>query len=486
MKKFFSVAAFLFWALGTAGVAKAQITDSIMPLKDGNFEVWVDYPGDTVTFIVPIPVNDPYSLPEGWHAPMFKIDDTVEYSGMTLPLNVSLPVAKVSRDTLGVPQGQSGLIAESFLLSDVLSPVASLVVGQMLDSALMTEVIPSIVTNAEVDLMKILPLMEQVAEDPSDLSWLLELVDSIDLNELMNGGAPLNGFEPKLLHGMYKYLDGNGSGLVDDNATLVMLGTCYDPVLNKRMLVGAGSKNLFQRVDTVHYDRFDMDYYTLNEYYPEQYAFAKADTVVVIAISSANEKKRARGSKLYLDSLVLRQRDESCGRITDVRLDNSSTVHAVVKWNSTVVPDKWMVEYGEAGFYRGYGMRFTVTDSVATMVNLTPNTTYDFYVRSECGDTSTSTWGYLQFTTDSLTPHSVQEVEAERVKLTPNPARGRCEVDFGGLSVSRVSLYSINGQMLMQRPVMGKDVTLDLPGKGVYVVELLTPQGAVHKRVVND
>ena len=290
MKKFFSVAAFLFWALGTAGVAKAQITDSIMPLKDGNFEVWVDYPGDTVTFIVPIPVNDPYSLPEGWHAPMFRIDDTVEYSGMTLPLNVSLPVAKVSRDTLGVPQGQSGLIAESFLLSDVLSPVASLVVGQMLDSALMTEVIPSIVTNAEVDLMKILPLMEQVAEDPSDLSWLLELVDSIDLNDLMNGGAPLNGFEPKLLHGMYKYLDGNGSGLVDDNATLVMLGTCYDPVLNKRMLVGAGSKNLFQRVDTVHYDRFAMDYYTLNEYYPEQYAFAKADTVVVIAISSANEK----------------------------------------------------------------------------------------------------------------------------------------------------------------------------------------------------
>ena len=147
---------------------------------------------------------------------------------------------------------------------------------------------------------------------------------------------------------------------------------------------------------------------------------------------------------------------------------------------------KWMVEYGEAGFYRGYGMRFTVTDSVATMVNLTPNTTYDFYVRSECGDTSTSTWGYLQFTTDSLTPHSVQEVEAERVKLTPNPARGRCEVDFGGLSVSRVSLYSINGQLLMQRPVMGKGVPLELPGKGVYVVELLTPQGAVHKRVVND
>lgn len=473
-------------AFGTMGVARAQITDSIVPLRDGNFEVWVDYPGDTVTFIVPIPVIDPYSLPEGWYAPMFRIDDTVEYGGMTLPLNVSLPVAKVSRDSLRAPQGQSGLIAESFLLGDVLSPVASLVVGQMLDSSLATEVIPSIVTNAEVDLMKILPLMERVSDDPSDLSWLMDLVDSIDLNELMNGGAPLDGFEPKLLRGMYRYLDGNGSGDVDDNATLVMLGTCYDPVLNKRMLVGAGSKNLFQRVDTVHYDRFNLEYYTLNEYYPEQYAFAKADTVVVIAISSANEKSRARGSKLYLDSLVLQQRDESCGRITDVRLDNSSTIHAVVRWNSTVVPSRWMVEYGEAGFYRGYGFRFTVTDSVATMVNLTPNTTYDFYVRSECGDTSTSTWAYLQFTTDSLTPHSVQEVLAEQVKLTPNPARGRCEVDFGGLSVSRVSLYSITGQLLLQRPVEGGSVTLELPGRGVYVVELLTPQGAVHRRVVND
>ncbi len=485
MKKFVLFTLVTLAAIGMGGRANAQSTDSIIPVQYGNFEEWIDYPGDTVVVMIPIPVNEAYTLPEGWHAPMFVVNDTIDYMGLTLPLNLSLPVAKVSRDSVNAPQGRSGLVAESFLLSDVLTPVANLLVGQILDSSLTTEVIPSIVTNAEVDFMKILPLMERAAEGTTDLSWLLDMADTTDLNELMRGGAPLNGFEFNRLRGMYKYHDGNGAGDIDDNATVVALGTYYDPILQKRMLVGAGSKDLFQLYDTVLYEPFEMEYFTLNEYYPAEYAFVEADTVVVIAISSTNGKHRARGSKLYLDSLTLVQRDGSCGRITDVWLDTRSTVHAVVKWSSTVVPDKWMVEVGEAGFVRGRGTRFTVTDSVATIVELTPNTTYDFYVRSECGDTSTSTWAYLQFTTDSLTPHSINDVLAEAVTLSPNPAQGYCEVDFGGVAVSQVTLYDVTGKVEDTRKVSGNSVKVTLPRPGIYIVALQTPQGIVYKKVVN-
>ena len=118
-------------------------------------------------------------------------------------------------------------------------------------------------------------------------------------------------------------------------------------------------------------------------------------------------------------------------------------------------------------------------------MNLEPNTTYDFYVRSECGDTSTSTWAYLQFTTDSLTHHSINDVLAEAVTLSPNPAQGYCEVDFGGLSVSRVTLYDVTGKVEDTRKVSGNRVKVTLPRSGIYIVALQTPQGIVYKKVVN-
>lgn len=485
MKKNCMVLLCALMTMGLGGRLHAQSTDSIMPIEFGNFENWIEYPSDTVVMVVPIPLYDAYTLPEGWHAPMFVVDDTIAYGTFTLPVHLSLPVCKVSRDTVHAPQGRSALVAESFLLGDVLSEVASTIALNVLDSSLTTEVLPSIVTNAEVDLMKILPLMERAADNQSDLSWLLEMADTMDLNELIKGGAPLNGFEFNKLRGMYKYQDANGDADIDDNATLVALGTYYDRDLGKRMLVGAGSKNLFQMYDTVNYEQFTMDYYTLNEYYPAEYAFVEADSMVVIAISSTNEKNRARGSKLFLDSLTMVQRDGSCGRITNVWLDDWSTVHAVIKWSSNVVPDRWTVTYGPAGFDRGRAPHYTVRDSVTALMNLEPNTTYDFYVRSECGDTSTSTWAYLQFTTDSLTHHSINDVLAEAVTLSPNPAQGYCEVDFGGLSVSRVTLYDVTGKVEDTRKVSGNSVKVTLPRSGIYIVALQTPQGIVYKKVVN-
>lgn len=485
MKKFFALLLTVMVAYGYSNDASAQVTDSIMPVQSGNFEEWVDYPGDTTMIIFPIPLYGAYSLPEGWHVPLFTVNDTVDYSGMTLPLNFSVPLAKISRDTVHAPQGRSALVAETFLLEDVLTPIANALAMQLLDSSLAYEPIPSIVTNTEVDMMKILPLLQDASMNPDDMSWLMDMIDTVDLNEYFRGGSPLNGFEPKMLRGMYKYWDGNGDGDIDDRATLVMLGTYYDSFLGRRMLVGAGSKNLYKLWDTVNYEPFKMDYYTLNEYYPEEYAFVQADTVVIIAISSTSGKSRARGSKLYLDSLEMMQYDGSCGRVYDVNVTGYSTIHAVIEWHNTVVPDRWTIEFGPEGFARSHGARLSVTDSVVTLTGLEPNTTYDFYVRSECGDTANSVWGYVRFTTDSIIPHKIDQIVAERVTLTPNPAHGRCEVDFGGLGVSRMVVYTATGQMVESRSVNGASATVMLPNKGVFVIELQTSEGKVYKRVVN-
>lgn len=489
MKRFLAVAVVAVLACGFPFRVQAQTTDSIVPVPMGNFEQWTDYPGDTTVLMgfLPVPLYGAYTLPDGWHVPTFSVNDTVSYSGFTLPLNFSLPVAKPSRDTVHAPQGHSALVAESFILEDVLSPLAYSLATSFLDSSLVEEVIPSIITNAEVDLMKILPLLERASTDASNMSWLLDLLDTVDLNDYITGGFPLNGFEPKQLRGMYKYQDGNGDGDIDDNATVIAFGTYYNAELNRRMLVGAGSKNLFQLFDTVDYESFEMDYFTLNEYFPAEYAFVMADSMVIIALSSTNGKNRAQGSKLFLDSLTLVQYDGSCGRVYDLEVDHQNQVMAMIKWRNTVVPDRWTIEYGEAGFVRGRGIRAAVMDSVVYLTNLTPGTTYDFYVRSECGDTATSFWGFLQFTTDTVTPHdqSIDEVYARQVKISPNPAKGHCTVEFGGVPVSHLTLYDITGKVEETRTVAGDSVTVALPRTGIYIVALHTPQGVVYKKVVN-
>lgn len=489
MKKFLVAVAVCVLACGQMDRLHAQTTDSIMPVPMGNFEQWNEFMGDTTLLMgfLPVPLYGSYVLPEGWHVPTFSVNDTVTYSGFTLPLNFSLPVAKPGRDTVHAPQGHSALVAESFLLEDVLSPLAYSLAASFIDSSLIREVIPSIIVNAEVDLMKILPLLEQAAADASDFSWLMDIMDTADLNDYISGGFPLNGFEPKQLRGMFKYQDGNGSGFVDDNATVLALGTYYNSELNKRMLVGAGSKNLFQLFDTVNYEPFYMDYYTLNEYFPAEYAFVEADSMVIIALSSTNGKNRARGSKLFLDSLILVQYDGSCGRVYDVEVDHKNQVMAMIKWHSTVVPDRWMIEYGEAGFARGWGIRAAVTDSIVALTGLTPGKTYDFYVRSECGDTANSFWGFVSFTTDTVTTHeqSIDEVNAQLVKVSPNPANGRFCVEFGALPVSRMTIYDATGKIMESRETEGDNVVVALPRPGVYVIALQTPQGIVYKKVVN-
>ena len=59
---------------------------------------------------------------------------------------------------------------------------------------------------------------------------------------------------------------------------------------------------------------------------------------------------------------------------------------------------EYEVEYGITGFSQGDGTLITVYDTATQLTELTPGTTYDVYVRSVCGD-DTSSWSLLRFTT---------------------------------------------------------------------------------------
>ena len=63
---------------------------------------------------------------------------------------------------------------------------------------------------------------------------------------------------------------------------------------------------------------------------------------------------------------------------------------------------------------------------------------------------------------------------------------GRCVVDCGGVEVECLRLYTVDGRLIKEQTVKTDKLELSLPNAGLYIVELQTRQGLVHKRLVNE
>jgi len=473
--------------LGTPS-AKAQVVQDTMDVPFGMFESWDSYPADSLSLMggmVSLPVNYDYQLPTGWGVPVYNFNDTIDYSGLTFPVSVSLPVAVVYPDTMYAPEGNKGLIARTFRFQDVMTPSAYAMASGLLDSTLTSMVLPSVLVTGTINLDSIIPLMDRMIGNSSDMSWLLTLVDSVDLNNYMSGGFPLNGFKPGRMIGKFIYKD-PGVGDDDDCAAVVMIGTRYDTVQHRRMLVGAGVKTLYELYDSVNYEMFELEYTSLSGYYPESYGYYEADSMIVLVVSSASDKGFQYGSRLYLDQLQLIRQPDPCGQVTNLHVEENMPMYLHIAWNNTAAPDEWEVEYGTEGFVRGTGTMVTVTDSNAYFYSLSTNTRYDFFVQGLCGDSAETEWVYLSVLTDSIpTPQGIDKVNGDKVKVYPNPAYGRCVVDLGGLKASMVRLYSIEGRIVKEMAIKNEEqVELMLPGDGIFIVEVKAAEGNVYKRVI--
>ena len=488
MKKTVLLAVLMLSALMVAPSAKAQVVTDTMDVPFGKFESWVSYPADSLSLmggLINLPVNYDYQLPEGWSVPRYNLDDTLDYSGMSFPVSLSLPVAVVYPDTLYAPEGNKGVVARTFRFQDVVTPSAYSMASGMLDSTLTSMILPSVLVTGEINLDSLIPLISRLTINTSDMSWLLTMVDSVDLNNYIAGGFPLNGFKPGRMIGKYIYRD-PGEGDDDDNAVVVMLGTRYDTLQHRRLLVGAGVKRLYELYDTSHYELFEFDYTSLSSYFPDSYGYYEADSMVVLVVSSASDKGFQYGSRIYLDQLRLVSQPTPCGRIVNLHEEENIPMYLHIAWNNTATPDRWEVEYGQAGFVRGRGTTVVVTDSNAYFSSLSLNTRYDFYVHGLCGDTAETEWVYLSVLTDSLpSQQGINGVYGESVKVYPNPAKDRCMVDLEGVKASLLRLYTIEGRVAKEMDVKGEEqVELLLPGEGIFILEVMTAEGNVYKRVI--
>ena len=92
----------------------------------------------------------------------------------------------------------------------------------------------------------------------------------------------------------------------------------------------------------------------------------------------------------YVDNLEIDVMP-SCLRPTNLSAtcDNTS---ATLTWTENGSATTWDVEYGAQGFTQGQGTTVSATTNPFTVNNLTTGTTYDFYVRANCGGGDESDW----------------------------------------------------------------------------------------------
>ncbi|MGB1218442.1 MAG: fibronectin type III domain-containing protein, partial [Flavobacteriales bacterium] len=83
----------------------------------------------------------------------------------------------------------------------------------------------------------------------------------------------------------------------------------------------------------------------------------------------------------------------ACPTPTTLTANNITTTTADLGWTENGTATTWDIEHGATGFTQGSGTTVTgTTTNPHNLSGLTANTTYDFYVRADCGGSGTSTW----------------------------------------------------------------------------------------------
>ena len=88
----------------------------------------------------------------------------------------------------------------------------------------------------------------------------------------------------------------------------------------------------------------------------------------------------------------------NCFHPTNLAVDAFTNTTVTLSWTEAGSATAWEIEYGPAGFTPGTGTTVSAGTNPFTVDNLTPATTYDFYVSANCGSDVSTPFGPVQAT----------------------------------------------------------------------------------------
>lgn len=469
MAKRISLLVTALWLL--AATAGAQTS---MRLPSGNFEQWSTHPAYSVNAgFMSLNLYNSFSYPTGWNFLGYPINESFSFLGNNVTVNTTLPILKVSQETSAVPDSNYAVKLQSFMLSDVVESLPYVLIASSLDSTLTSMVFPTVLSTGAINLNYFLNHADQIMSGMDSIQSLIPMFANEDVNNLVTGGIALGSFEPSRLTGSYKY----HSATSGDNGGVVMLGTRYDSVSHRRMVVGGGAT--IDLTDVSSYTSFTVNYQSAHELIdtmPE----LQPDSLIVLLVSSAS-LNRQQGSYMCIDNLMLwHDADavpDTCASILDLRVIEYDTnpyhPEFELAWHGSFAPDGWQVEFGPSGFALGtgtvlnfssyvYGVAYdSVRFSILPYMVPQNDADYDFYVRSVCGGTIYGSWSMVTFHNHGypcakpritqLTQHLNPDSSGHYfrwllswVNNSPNATAWELQLDYGGTSVLDTVVYYNN------------------------------------------
>ncbi len=157
-------------------------------------------------------------------------------------------------------------------------------------------------------------------------------------------------------------------------------------------------------IDSLRIDIFDGQSWTKEGVIVGQQQTAKTDPweeYVVNLSSYANDTIKLRfsyyrtttfafNSAICIDDIDIHEQP-SCPKPQNLALLGLTNTTASLQWTSGGASN-WQIEYGPVGFTSGSGTIVSASSNPFVITGLTPNTSYDFYVRDSCGASDVSGW----------------------------------------------------------------------------------------------
>jgi hypothetical protein len=166
---------------------------------------------------------------------------------------------------------------------------------------------------------------------------------------------------------------------------------------------------------------------------------------------------------------------------------------ATIIWNDNSSEIQFLdIQYGFDGFVLGTGFMLQ-TESISltpfTIFGLSPNETYNVYVRKNCGgfdgDIYSEWIGPLSFTTKSL---RIDEFKHEDVQFFPNPTQGGEIIVNASETINEIRLFNVNGQELLIKDNKNTNLKINLSSleKGMYLMRVSTVKGTGVYKVIKN
>ena len=145
-----------------------------------------------------------------------------------------------------------------------------------------------------------------------------------------------------------------------------------------------------------------------------------------------------------------------------------------------------------SGFDVDEGKLLRVSSTTYTFVNLKPNTIYDVYVRTICGE-DVSMWSSptLTFTTPD-SPESIDDVVGNfYFEIYPNPTRNASTISLVGInSEVSINIIDVNGRIISSETLQVESslmhrIDVSTYPRGTYFIHLVGDQiNSVRKLIV--